>query len=594
MTWSHRGKLSRLALAVNLPLAMGCVETARPTPGAPLADDALVIPFARPSPASFHLPPHRGYTDPRVGGTVRDLVPRGLLPAPAPATLYVLDQLAAPVRDARFDTTLGDRLADQLEAAEDEGRPVGTYGTGALSYAELMGDDVHAGACEFPQVISTVEHEGEEWEITLALNKIESFVGELTLAMGELPEDCVEDLLESAGDIVASGRCSSTDEAMFFPEGSECRACVEAGVGDIAACQAEGRCAAEAPVLESSGGDLWNRFEATILTCAPDHTVPAYVLAHADASGAPPEPFDYTNWHSACVPFWDDYTGEVTHYCQGGADTVRVGTVGVVEGMRREGDDTPWYRQRAYYTPRIEVEGGVDLRYAWEAYGWLGVVSYPVEPDDSSGDGVVDAGDDYFGYQYGSWGLNPLHTRLDGTDATVLDDTFARDWLAAIAMKMATTRDGIGILMANHSRCAADAWDDLDGDGTYRCTRTENPTAGWLGDLAHFAWDRGAGYSYPMPVATMGSTGLPDEKIPGGIVPWIASSPTLGDPEWDDCTWTDTFVPDRAPLPDTPLDYTSVGSTMADTFRYGGHDTDIRVLLYTNFTRDFCPDAVTP
>ncbi len=595
MTWSHRGRLARLTLAVNLLALAGCTPAPRPTPGAAIEASHLAGPFAHPTPSAFQLAPHPGYTDLRVGGRVRDLLPRGKLPAPAPGDLYVLDQLTSPVVDARFDDTLGDRVEDALDAAAEEGRPVDEYGTGALDFYELLGDDIHAGACELPRVISTVEHDGSSWEMTLGLAMIESFVGDLTLALGEVPEDCVADLLESAGDIDAAGGCSTEDEASFFPEGSDCRACVEGSLGDIVACQEVGRCDVEAPVLESRGADLWHRFEGTLLTCAPDWTVPAYVLAHADESGAPPDPFDYDGWGYICAPFWDDYSGDVTYVCQGGSDTMRLGASGLVEGMREEGDETPWYRHRGFYTPRIELEGGIDIRFGWEAYTSGGVVAYPVDPPDSNGDGVVDAGDDYYGYQYGSWGLNPLQTRPDGTDPAALDDTFARDWFGALAVKTATTRNGVSILMANHSRCADDAWEDLDGDGTFRCTRTEDPVAGWLGDLPHFPWDWDAGYSYPMPVVTLGSTGLPDPSIPGGIVPWVASTPTLGDPEWDGCTWNNTFVPDRAPLPDTPLDYTGVGSIQADTWRFGGHpDTDLRILLYTNLTRDYCPDAVTP
>lgn len=146
--------------------------------------------------------------------------------------------------------------------------------------------------------------------------------------------------------------------------------------------------------------------------------------------------------------------------------------------------------------------------------------------------------------------------------------------------------------MANRTRCADGAWDDLDGDGSFRCTRPEAPAGGWLGDLAHFRWDPDAGYRYPMPVVTLGSTGLPDPDIPGGVVVHVASTPILGDPDWEGCTWDDTFAPDRAVLPDTPLDYTGAGSLTADTWRFGGHpEADLRLLLYTNRTRGYCSDG---
>lgn len=611
----HRASLARLTLTVNLVVVQcvagaACISTPRPAPGPPVQPAELAGPFApstlpaaipgAPDPGSararsprFVLPPHAGYVDTRVAGRLSVLGSSGLLPPPAGAERYVLDQLTSAVVDAHLDQSGGDRLNDALDDARADGRPVDTYGTGVLSITDLLGDDIHAGLCEPPLAITTVTHEGESWELTLGLAEIENFIGGFSFAMGELPQDCVDDLLLAGGEVAAAAECSTIDEAMFFPEGSDCRACLEAQAGNVVACQDEARCQAEAPVLESEGGEYWNRIEGTLLSCAPDWTVPAYVLMHPTEEGGLPDPFDYQSWGYVCAPFWDESRQAPAHICQGGSDTMRVGAAGLVHGMRRGGDETPWYRHRGFYTPRIVLEDGTELRYAWEAYSSLGVLSYPVNPDDSNGDGVVDAGDDYFGYQYGSWGLNPMRLRPDGTDPDALDDTFARDWFGAMAAKTATVHDGVGILMANHTRCGD--WDDLDGDGVYRCTRTEDPVAGWLGDLAHFRWDPDAGYSYPMPVITLGASGLPDPSIPGGIVGWLASSPTLGDPEWDGCTWNNTFTPDAATLPDTPLDYTTPGAVAADTWRFGGHpEADIRLVLYTNVVRDFCPDGGVP
>ncbi len=533
------------------------------------------------------LEPHAGYEDVRLAGHAGAAAGP---PGPDTETTYVLDQLASPVTAARFDGSLGERMETLLDAAGKEGRPVATYGTGALTLTELVGDDVHAGACELPEIVSTVEHGGESWEMRLGVAMIENFIGGLEPAMGTLPEACEADLLDAAGDVDAAKACSTTDEASFFAEGTDCRACLGESSGDYAGCVTSARCAEEAPVLESRSGTLWTRYEATLLSCAPDHTVPAYVLALPDETGALPGPFDYGRWGYVCAPFWDG--SEVVYTCQGGDDTLRVGAIGLVEGIRRDGDDTPWYRHRSWYSPRITFEDGTELRWAWEAYTSGGVISSPVDPPDTNGDDVVDAGDDYYGYQYVSWGLNPVELRPDGTDPDVLDDTFARDWSAARAVKTATTQDGISILMANRSRCADGAWDDLDGDGRFRCTQTEAPVGGWLGDLPHFRWDPRAGYTYPMPVVTLGSTGLPDPEIPGGVVVQVASAPILGDPDWEGCTWDDTFVPDRAVLPDAPLDYAGAGSLTADTWRFGGHpEQDLRVLLYTNHPRGFCPDG---
>jgi hypothetical protein len=338
MTYPHRASVSRAALIVNLLAASACTETRLPSPGAPLQSPDLAGPFARVTERS-ELPSHPGYVDLRVAGRVSALGARGL-PAPAPDTLYVLDQLTSPVVGARFDDSVGDRMDDALAAAEDDGRPVDTYGTGVLTLEELLGDDVHEGACEIPRLIADTVHEGEPWEMTLGVAMIENILGELVPAMGTLPGDCVDALVEAAGDIDAAGDCSTTDEAAFFPEGSDCRACLEGAAGDYAGCVNTGACAAEAVVMESEGGRLWSRLEDTVLTCAPDHTVPGYVLADLGEDGALPDPFDYDRWGYLCVPFGDG-RGDVTYSCAGGDDTMRVGANGLVEGMRREGDDTP-------------------------------------------------------------------------------------------------------------------------------------------------------------------------------------------------------------------------------------------------------------
>lgn len=102
----------------------------------------------------------------------------------------------------------------------------------------------------------------------------------------------------------------------------------------------------EAPVIENEGGEFRNRIEGTLLSCAPDWTVPAYVLMHPTEDGDLPDPFDYENWGYICAPFWDDARSTPVYTCQGGADTMRIGAEGLVYGMRHGADDTPWYRHR--------------------------------------------------------------------------------------------------------------------------------------------------------------------------------------------------------------------------------------------------------
>lgn len=283
--------------------------------------------------------------------------------------------------------------------------------------------------------------------------------------------------------------------------------------------------------------------------------------------------------------------------CQGGnsnepmADTLRVGVHGQVEGMRRTPGESPSWSHRGYYTPRISFEDGTEIRSAWEAYLSLGMMVEEPRYPDANGDGQIDAGDEDFGYGYTGWGLNPMHLRPDGSDPGNLDDTKARDWLGGIAMKTATTKDGVSITMANRSRCVEGAWEDPDGDGSFRCTQMEAPVGGWLNDGANFWWIAHGTATMAFPIATLASTGLPDPDIPGGIVPWVAGSPTLADPDFDGCSWGHSFIPDRAVYPDVPAVYDGPASFWGDAWRFGAHADDVRILLYVNERRDYCPNG---
>lgn len=535
-----------------------------------------------------------------VAGRLSEDAPR----SPPILEASVMDLLSSPVTDAHFEMDRGEALTEALDAAEAEGRPVRRYGPGALEQSMLFGDGIHPGICELPLLTFTTEHGGEDWDITLGLALWENMVGEPDVQYGRMSSGCASALAANGGDAeaaVADGDCVDLEILMFLPEGSECRACVEDSGGDFAGCQDSGECLEQAPMVAAVGDTFWNEADVDLLACAPDYTVPAIVLGTFGMEGVLAEPFDIDAWGYICAPFWSSAGGGgVSYGCVGGTtwddtvDTLRVGVHGVVEGMRTGGDDSPWYRHRPFYTPRVTLEDGSEIRYAWEAYESGGVLSTDPFVPDGNGDGVVDVNDDYFGFPYYGWGLNPVMLRPDGTDAAALDDTFARDWFGALAMKTATTRDGIGITMANHSRCAEGAWEDADGDGSWTCTDMGEPDAGWLNDGYHVWWVKEDGQSFYLPIATLASTGLPDENIPGGIVPWVAGSPTLADSDWDACTWDHSFVPDRVSYPDTPSDYAGPSSLIGDGWRYGVHEEDVRIVLYTNISRDFCPDGVEP
>ena len=498
----------------------------------------------------------------------------------------------------------GDRLEAALEAAAAERRPVAEYGPAALTQAELFGDGLHEGVCGLPLVRYTEQHGGEDWEITLGMAVWENFVGAPEVSRLSLTDACAEALLEAGGDAEAamdSGGCVDLEIEMILPEGSACRACVAGSGGDVAGCQEAGECPLEAPEVVEVAGRYWNRAEVEMLACAPDYVVPAVVLGDFTPEGEMPASFDVEGWAYICAPFWSEESRAVEYVCQGGsasepaADTMRVGVHGLVEGMRRAPDDPPSWSHRNFYTPRVRLADGSELRWAWEAYLSLGMmVEEPVFPD-VNGDGRVDAGDEDFGYGYMGWGLNPTHLRPDGSDPLALDDTYARDWLGGIAMKTATTRTGVYITMANRSRCAEGAWEDPDGDGAWRCTDMDAPVGGYLNDGANFWWIAHGIATMALPVATLASTGLPDPDIPGGVVPWVAGSPTLADPDFDGCSWGHSFTPDRALYPDVPAEYDGPASFWGDAWRFGAHEEDVRIVLYVNEPRHYCPAGeVTP
>ena len=119
------------------------------------------------------------------------------------------------------------------------------------------------------------------------------------------------------------------------------------------------------------------------------------------------------------------------------------------------------------------------------------------------------------------------------------------------------------------------------------------PDPGWTNDALHYGdtLDDGQTYSYPIPISTIGSTGLPDPEVPGGIVPLIAGSQRLAEPEWEDCVWPNSFVADIEPYPDTPWDYEGPASLEGDGYRFGKDpNLDLRVVLNTTIPRHYCPE----
>lgn len=605
--------LLRIFLAVNPVLALAGCLAPEPARGRPDADS----PYQPEVPKRFEgglreTTTVRGLRQPGperlFSGRLSEMEP----PPPAASLVAdhtVLDELGTAVTGAGFNEELGAGIVDALAAARADGRNTATYGVAALDYGTLYGDTFHSPVCEAPQLTWSDRSTGDKWSITVGTKIYSVLVGEPEALYISLPNNCVAELLANGGDVQAAidvGRCIDYDVEAFMPAGTDCRACVEEG-GDFDGCVDAGECLAEAPATVAVGYGAESRFYqqafAYYLACAPDYTSSAILLGRITPDGTFARPFDREAWAGWCLPYWSEAYNAPDYTCTTGppedlhGDSLQIGVTGVVEGMRQPDDDTPYWRHSLYYTPRITTDSGWDLRYQWLWYEDLAALSAPVREPDTNGDGVVDVNDSYHNLPVGGgWGLNPLDLRPDGMDPDEVNDTFARDWLGAMALKTATTHSGIPITMTNHNRCADDAWEGPAEDGSYRCREmTAVPESGWLDDgVSAWYWED-QHQLITFPVATLASTGLPDPDIPGGIVPYVASSPTLANPDWDDCAWEHTFVPDRVPLNDIPGDWAGPSSLEGDSWRFGAHpDQDFRVVLSTNVARDYCPDGAIP
>lgn len=134
------------------------------------------------------------------------------------------------------------------------------------------------------------------------------------------------------------------------------------------------------------------------------------------------------------------------------------------------------------------LEDDGTLPRPWDEASW-GHIPIPFWNDEADAIGwVADLGDEYYGYIYDGLGLDPHALRPGETDDSDPDATFARDYLAADALKTATTINGILISSANHSHCLS--WDGPDADGAYRCVESGPPDdwQDWLVTDANQVW----------------------------------------------------------------------------------------------------------
>ena len=527
-----------------------------------------------------------------------------LVPPPALADEHtVMDELGAPLTGGVIGPA-GEALDARMEDFPES--TVNEYGIAALTIAELYGTTFREGLCEDARAIFEFEEDGVTYEADLVIPAQFQFVWDITPALEDLPNDCEDALLAAKGDIALAleSGCTVDDERMFFPADSDCRECLEEDEsGDFEECVDDDECFDEAPLMtwiQEGDQQVWyDMAEAYLWSCAPDWVLYTILLGNFAPDGTLPRPFDHANWSYTCIPYWEPATDSVQFTCIPGlegparGDAVGIGASGRVRSIHEKGSNELLHRDRTWYSPRLELETeGVELeiRYFLAATPGIGLVSLPGYEPDTNKNGKYDIEDENYGFGYGSWGIDPLALRLDGSDPDELDDTLARDWIATAALKMATTSDGVPISTYNYNRCTK--WDGPDESGAFWCREQDIPIYGWHNDGGTVWVDIEFEAIFQAPMATIGSTGLPDPFVPGGFVPLIAGSDLLANPDWDDCRWPHRFVPDWMPLENTPGVFGGPASLWGNTYRFGKDpDLDLRVVLNTNVARHFCAEA---
>lgn len=530
-----------------------------------------------------------------------DLAPR-FPQAPPMASDGPLAEIGPPLTDVGVNRDLGEALQERLDALDPD--DVEQLGVALLTLDELFGNTLEHGLCDDPELILEGSFQDQAYTATLDVPTFFQFVGEPEADMTTLGRACQNALLNAEGDIDAAlaGNCDETAESEFFAAGTDCRACLESGGGDYDACVSSGECREEVPtqfwIQEEAGPRFYDAAIAYIYACAPTWTVLTYLLGDFEDDGTLPPTFDHERWAYLCLPYWDTSTESVSFTCVSGeggpqaGDTLGEGYVGRINGVIYEGSDTVHHRGRMAYSHSITTRSDVEIGYFWGfTPSGAGIISMPQVIPDSNGNGEVDLGDENYGFGLGGWGINPHAMRPDGTDPTALDDTMARDWLAVLTLKFSTARNGIPIHIFNHNRCAEGSWQGPDSLGRYRCDTMDAPDGAWLNDVDNTWTDSSFTQAYAMPMVTTASTGLPDDDVPTGIVPYMAGSPALENPDWEGCSWPHTFEPDFAPMEDTPGVFGERASLWSQTYKLGKDpDQDLRAVLSTNRLRYFCPE----
>ncbi|MES2638354.1 MAG: hypothetical protein V4850_02700 [Myxococcota bacterium] len=548
---------------VAIGLSAGCGAPAldvapTPTPTPTTTTDLAEWPFR--TTTQLGLRPG-GHVAMGVGALDRAPLP----PAPPgpPAARSTAARLLPTLTGGTFDRSYGAALDAEIAGLPESRRELGLAGVHGDA---LFGTSASEGLCEDPHVQLSVD--GAEVSLTVPAGLW--FTGALERDLAPLPEACVAELL-AAGSVYPTS-CDEEDAHAYFPEGSTCNECLAVD-GDHARCVDAGECAPTATRQLEHDGSWYGMLRAPALLCAPDHIEDVIVLVKDLAEGDPlPETYDHGAVAAHCVQAWDGT--QIDLFCDLG-DYNAIGDVlpSRVDYIHAEGAESTW-------EGRISLVAGVEVEGSSFALTWLSEVG---GTGISAPNGSVKDG----------WGINPRALRPGGVDPENPDDTYAREYIGAFVLKMATWTDGILVNPVNHNRCAEADWQGPHADGSYSCDEPGAwSTIGWGDDALVSWWDQPAGEIYVFPLVTLATTGLPDPSVPGGLLPQVLGSTTLADVEWEACAWPETFVPDRVRLYDPAPATSAEGYASFDgqTYRFGRDpDVDVRLFLATNQQRGFCP-----
>jgi hypothetical protein len=496
------------------------------------------------------------------------------------------DSLPSTLVDAVVDARYvrgerGARLRDALAALPPERQALGIA---AMSAEEVEGTDARPGLCEDPAFDLTVNHSGAQWELRYVSN-ILVLTEAMQPALYALSSECTAALSTAGADVaraVGAG-CAVEDEAAHFPVGSACRTCLSTD-GNHGRCVTAGACRALMTREVFYEGTSYDVVQGRMLACAPDVMTTVTMLARElGEDNARPKAFDHNAYFAFCLPFTPAGESAPVPNCVRASDANQRPArsdvlMGFVDYIRRPGQTGQPHHNRLWAASRVEVEGAV-------------FEDMPLYPG-----GLAGVSEDF---DHDGFGLPPNTLRPGGTDRSRIEDTFALDWLGAVAMKTSTNIDGVPIYTYNHNLCTT--WSAPAADGHSTCqipifTNTFQPADDdrWKNDWAAYLAQRAPLRIVVAPVLTLASTGRIDPSVPGGHVPQVMGSTTLADPEWENCRWPTTFVPDEMANYET-VDFPGEYTFTSQTWRLGRTTpAQARVMLATNWRRNFCFQSHAP